>query len=399
VIQFGCPHCDGHFEIDEAAAGHETNCPACGGALIVPSLDEFGPPPPPDFAPPGFGPPPPPPEFGPPPPQQYGGAYGGYVAGPPGNFGDFGPPPPPDYGPPGYTPTDFAPPGFGPPPPGDFSAFGEFAEPPPVDYGPPAPPAYDESAWPQPAYEIPQAQAVDPCTYAPQPAAEAGFDLTPMVAPTAAPTVEPAYDPFEPPSAAAPEPVGGRRAAARAEQPDRTKRKREARPEPVIETTTFAAPSVLVPPPAADAEIFAPSAAASPAPAEAYLPEAYLPEAAAPVAPQPEALQPATDLLPPTASDLLPAAADPAAATEADRAEAQAKNRPLKAPDDPLAVREPTTKKIVDSKGQVKQLRRLTPEEKAARRFQRNMLLITFGLIILGALVAVLNYFGITGKP
>jgi hypothetical protein len=113
-------------------------------------------------------------------------------------------------------------------------------------------------------------------------------------------------------------------------------------------------------------------------------------------APPPDSVEdgPAIESDLPPAATPAPAEFSAAAPTSGDRAAAAASNKPLAAPADPLAVREPTTKKIVTSTGQVKELRVLSPEEKAARRFRRNMLLLTFGLVILGIVTAVLMHFG-----
>jgi hypothetical protein len=37
TIPFSCPHCLGAFEIDASMGGQSVDCPACGGALFVPS--------------------------------------------------------------------------------------------------------------------------------------------------------------------------------------------------------------------------------------------------------------------------------------------------------------------------------------------------------------------------
>ena len=52
-------------------------------------------------------------------------------------------------------------------------------------------------------------------------------------------------------------------------------------------------------------------------------------------------------------------------------------------------VREPV-KTIRAASGEVIELRRLTPEEKAARRFRRNLIMMIFGLVVLTLVVAIL---------
>ena len=67
IIQFGCPHCGGAFEIDESAGGQQIECPSCSRELIVPQGPSVSAPPPPPPGPPspsmdplGASPPPPP---------------------------------------------------------------------------------------------------------------------------------------------------------------------------------------------------------------------------------------------------------------------------------------------------------------------------------------------------
>ncbi len=56
-------------------------------------------------------------------------------------------------------------------------------------------------------------------------------------------------------------------------------------------------------------------------------------------------------------------------------------------------VRDPV-KTIRGASGEVVQLRSLTPEEKAARRFRRNLIMMAFGIVVLTIVVAILINLG-----
>jgi len=54
-----------------------------------------------------------------------------------------------------------------------------------------------------------------------------------------------------------------------------------------------------------------------------------------------------------------------------------------------IALKEPT-RKVVSSEGEVRELRTLTPEEKARRRLIRNIVVFGFcALVLLGAMIAL----------
>lgn len=55
VVQFHCPHCGGLFQIDESLSGQHVSCPLCASVVVIPDLGSAP-------APTGF--PPPPPELG-----------------------------------------------------------------------------------------------------------------------------------------------------------------------------------------------------------------------------------------------------------------------------------------------------------------------------------------------
>ncbi len=55
-----------------------------------------------------------------------------------------------------------------------------------------------------------------------------------------------------------------------------------------------------------------------------------------------------------------------------------------------IALREPV--KTVSVKGQEIELRRLTPEEKAARRFKRNLFVAGFGMLFLIAMMLIMHF-------
>ena len=52
-------------------------------------------------------------------------------------------------------------------------------------------------------------------------------------------------------------------------------------------------------------------------------------------------------------------------------------------------IREPV-KTIRSSSGELIELRQLSPEEKAARRFRRNIIMAIFGIVVLVVVVAIL---------
>lgn len=56
-------------------------------------------------------------------------------------------------------------------------------------------------------------------------------------------------------------------------------------------------------------------------------------------------------------------------------------------------VRNPV-KTIRSATGEVIELRSLTPEEKAARRFRRNLIMMGFGIVVLMIVVAILMNIG-----
>ena len=59
-----------------------------------------------------------------------------------------------------------------------------------------------------------------------------------------------------------------------------------------------------------------------------------------------------------------------------------------------VTLREPVAKTIKTKHGGKRELRRLSPEEKASRRFRRNLIMMTAGILLLVGAMALLNLFG-----
>jgi hypothetical protein len=93
----------------------------------------------------------------------------------------------------------------------------------------------------------------------------------------------------------------------------------------------------------------------------------------------------------PAAGPMPSAAASPVTSTPT-VGKASASTGPVIIPDPQggtYVIREPI-KSIRTASGEVVQLRSLTPEEKAARRFRRNLIMMIFGLVVLLLVTAIL---------
>jgi hypothetical protein len=338
VVQFHCPHCGGLFQIDESLSGQHVSCPLCASVVAIPELA----PPPAGF------PPPPPPESDPYPPApaseeafQLGcpicsGAFqvtrsmgGQQVACPHCNNAVLLP----DFE--GPSPTAPEPPAA------------DWAEPPQADPTPapasayiaptPAPPE-----WSSPSAE-PHSQDVPARFEAPEdllPPAAAKEEKSPQ---RTAPVPEEKSESLLPP-------------AAKSKTPKQSARQ----PSKQVEE--------LLPPAAAKTKATAASKSASPA----------------------------DELLPPAAGKRQDAKSkqlkDEEEPNRSGRSGVAADGSILVPTDDGryIALREPV--KTIAKHGQEIELRRLSPEEKAQRRFKRNLFVATFGLLFLIVTMLVMAY-------
>jgi hypothetical protein len=349
-LQLHCPHCGGLFQIDEALSGQHVGCPFCASVVAI---AEFAP-----AAMGGYGPPPAPPEFPIPPelprPPEFSAPPD--VPGPPTAGEEAFPLGCPACGGPFQVTREMSGqqiacphchsvvllPDFGPAlpaPPGEN--WSEYAAPPAADYRPPehfeAGPGPSQA--PQPTSD-PQPSAVTP--------GESVDELLPPAADRRKPTV------VAPDAHRESTPLD----AEQELPPAATPKKRKA-PKPVGAGETSLHDELL--PPAARQKS-----------ADQKIREKSDVE----------------ELLPPAAER--PPAKDRAAQPKTEEA-ARKPRRPGEAADGSvliptaegkyIALREPV--KTVSVGGREVELRRLSPEEKAARRFKRNFFVAVFGMLFL----------------
>ncbi|MBW3597462.1 MAG: hypothetical protein KY475_09335 [Planctomycetes bacterium] len=355
AVQFHCPHCGGLFQIDESLAGQHVSCPLCAGVVAIPDLSP----------PAGDYPPPPPSELGPYPPApehdeaislgcpicsgvfQVTRSMGGQQVACPHcsnavMLPEFEAPPPPGAEPPA---GQWSAPPLSPPPSSEHG------------WGPPAPtPSYTPPAPQEPA------ETHEPL----QPSSD---DLPPAAKKrTTAPAREKADD-LLPPGAKA-------------------TRGHPSTPAPAADEDDLL-------PPGASKKKQAPAAVEKRSKAEELLPPGASKKKSAAVE---KKQSKADELLPPAAAKSRettkkrPAEVEEDSATPAGRPGVAADGSILVPTDDGryVALREPV--KTVGKGDREIELRRLTPDEKAARRFKRSLFLATFGLLFLILSMLVMAY-------
>ena len=455
-VALQCPLCSGMIQVDPAWAGQQVACPRCQGIVTIPPREMLvGPPPelpPPTFAPQVFSPPEfSPPEFSPPvfsPPSFAPSTFSPPPFSPPGFSPPTFPPPTfsPNFGPPELPdfqggqrfspPVETAPaeliqlgcPICG----GPFQVSPQMAgqqvgcphcaspvtvpmlggeipmgvampieAPPPLESPPEFPPQFvkrEENRFPPPAR--PKERKPVPVVPPENPAAPPRDLYPPGFVPPSAPPAELS------PASAEPAPPPRERKAAKKHRPDHPPADRyEMRPEPAPPPRSQPNIDDLLPPGAAAAPVKErtidwPESAASPPPIDQLLP----PGADGLNTPPPSApaVQPSLvdTLLPPGG---IPAEGGAGADVQVPLPQAPLR-RPIPLPDLPAgAIAIPTPdggfvtvreeKKTISVDGAEIELKKLTPEVKAWRRFVRNSILYTICVLILfGAIYFMIRH-------
>lgn len=353
LVQLSCPLCGGWFQVEDQYAGMQVACPHCQGAVLIPA--ELG----------GFGPSgPAPPSFGHAPPFE-----------PPQEFSWR---PPGESLPTGSLPTGAwpsEPPGFDPspgPPVGQELPTGGLPTG-SLPMGGAAPAGPEPLARQTPAHQTPPQKSAGGKTPRPAPrkangprpaVKKAGGKPAPAPQPAAArPAAKPKPETAQKATAAekprpAPQPNGEKRG-----EPSPAPRVSSA-PQPVSSSSAEAAPQ--------------PNPADHKQPATADVKGESLPPPVAASAdgkpPWPQAPAP----LPEFDEALLP--------ENPDQAYYDALFDPEKAA--LLRLKDPTTK-VIHAGGEAIELRRLTPEEKAARRRMYNLVMVGFAALVLAVVIGI----------
>jgi hypothetical protein len=338
LVQLSCPLCGGWFQVEEQHAGMQVACPHCQGAVLIPSDVGGTEPEPPGFgyAPPAFEPPPQEFSWRPPGPSPEPPPSGSWPSEPPAPNSPYGPPASGEL-PTGSLPTGSLPTGSLP--------TGGAAPSMPVEPEPPARqtpsqksavktprPAPRKANGPRPAVKKKEADKADP---APRPSAAAE---KPRSAPQANGESKPEPSP-------APRPSAGSSSVAEAPPRPKPAAKQTSRKQSAV---ADAKGQALLPPPAVAIADGTPPWPQTPAPLPEF-DESLLPE-------------------------------------NPDQAYYDALFDPEKAA--LLRLKDPTTK-VIHAGDETIELRRLTPEEKAARRRMYNLVMVGFAALVLAFVIGV----------
>ncbi len=395
AVQLHCPHCGGLFQIDESLFGQQVACPLCASLVAIPNM-----------GPPDVGPPPLPPELAAAPPP----APDALQMGCPVCAGLFQITPDmagqqiscphcytavllPEFG--SATPespaADWASPPSNPPFPSAPAAPPETGARPTF---PPASPPYQPTPVQEPSPHVAVSPREPAATIAPPNSPD---DLLP---PSAKPVKSASPQQVSP---STPSRTPDRKQPERQSAPPHTTESHDVstpRPSPIEATTQFTKdnapePDELLPP---STRRKAPSETHEKAPSpevDDLLPPGV--KSNRPIAVKQAEPSEADDLLPPSADKTQKKRRAQSAGQETQDVVAA---KPGVAADGSVlipteeggyvALREPV--KTVTVKGKEIELRRLTPEEKAQRRFKRNLFVASFGLLFLIVMMMIMHF-------